>query len=51
MNKDTQEIAKLLGITIDAAFAVQNRMGENGLDFSECTKRQFEAAARRAYKA
>ena len=36
MNKDTRTIMQLLGVDEQTALKIQNEMGENGLDFSEC---------------
>ena len=36
MNKDTRTIMQLLGVDEQTALKIQNKMGENGLDFSEC---------------
>ena len=50
MNKDTQTIMQLLGVDEQTALKIQNKMGENGLDFSECDQREFNRAARTAYR-
>ena len=39
-------IAALLQVTMDVAVLVQNRME---IDFSECTRKEFNAEARAAY--
>jgi len=45
MNKVTRDIvAALGGCTIEMALQIQARMGENGLDFSECSQRDFNRA-------
>ena len=49
MNKDTQTIMQLLGVNEQTALKIQYKMGENGLDFSECDQREFNRAAREAY--
>lgn len=49
MNKDTRTIMQLLGVDEQTALKIQNKMGENGLDFSECDQREFNRAARTAY--
>jgi hypothetical protein len=49
MNKDTRVIMKLLGVSEQIASKIQDKMGENGLDFSECDQREFNRAAREAY--
>jgi hypothetical protein len=50
MNKDTRVIMKLLGVSEQTASKIQSKMGENGLDFSECDQREFNRAAREAYR-
>lgn len=50
MNKDTRTIMQLLGVDEQTALKIQNKMGENGLDFSECDQREFNRAARTAYR-
>lgn len=49
MNKDTRTIMQLLGVDEQTALRIQNKMGENGLDFSECDQRAFNRAAREVY--
>jgi hypothetical protein len=49
MNKDTRVIVQLLGVNEQTALKIQSKMGENGLDFSECNQREFNRAAREAY--
>lgn len=44
----TAEIAKLLKISLEAADKVRTQMGVNGLDFSGCSQREFNAAAKEA---
>jgi len=34
VNKDTRTIIQLLGVDEQTALKIQNKMGENGLDFS-----------------
>ena len=46
MNAVTREIAALLGITLEYARKVQDAME---IDFSECTRREFNTTARRTY--
>lgn len=41
MNKDTRTIMQLLGVDEQTALMIQNKMGENGLDFSECDQWEF----------
>jgi hypothetical protein len=50
MNKDTRTIMQLIGVDEQTALKIQNKMGENGLDFSECDQREFNHAARTAYR-
>jgi transposase len=50
MNKDTRTIAQLLGVSEQTALKIQDKMGENGLDFSECDQREFNRSARAAYR-
>jgi hypothetical protein len=50
MNKDTRTIMQLLGVDEQTALKIQNKMGENGLDFSECDQWEFNQAARAAYR-
>ena len=50
MNEDTHRIAKLLKIDLETAVKVQNQMAQNGVDFSECTKKAFNQEARLAYE-
>ena len=50
MNKDTRTIMQLLGVDEQTALKIQNKMGENGLDFSECDQREFNRAVRTAYR-
>jgi hypothetical protein len=41
MNAATKEIMKLLKIDLDNAIKVQSIMEMNGLDFSECSAKEF----------
>jgi hypothetical protein len=50
MNKDTRAIMRLLRVNEQTAVRIQNKMGENGLDFSECDQREFNHAARKGYR-
>ena len=43
MNIYTKQIAQLLGITLELAMQVQDRMI---IDFSECTQAEFDQEAR-----
>jgi hypothetical protein len=49
MNQATKDIATLLKVSIDVALKVQSEMSGNGLSFSNCSQRQFNAAAREAF--
>ena len=49
MNKDTRAIMQLFRVDEQTALEIQNKMGEKGLDFSECDQREFNYAARTAY--
>ena len=51
MNRYTREIAALLGVSLEYARRVQDAMELSGLDFSECTQREFNRAAREAFAA
>jgi hypothetical protein len=48
MNQATYQIMNLLEVDSKAACKVQARMSQNGLDFSECTTREFNASAKQA---
>ena len=50
MNKDTRAIMRILKVDEQTALKIQNKMGENGLDFSECDQREFNHAALTAYR-
>jgi hypothetical protein len=50
MNKDTRTIMQLFRVDEQTALKIQNKMGENRLDFSECNQREFNLAARTAYR-
>lgn len=50
MNKATRDIMALLKVDAETALKVQGRMESNGLDFSECSQREFNRAARAAHK-
>jgi len=49
MNKDMRTILQLLRLNEQNALKIQSKMGENGLDFSECDQREFNLAARIAH--
>ena len=49
MNKTTQEIMQLLAVDCDTALQVQDIMDCNGIDYSECTTKQFNREVRNAY--
>lgn len=44
-----QEIMKRLGVTQEIAEQVLEEMEMSGLDFSECTQREFNMAMNEAY--
>ena len=46
MNIYTKQIAKLLGIPLELAMQVQDRMQ---IDFSECSEKEFNREARLVY--
>lgn len=46
----TEEIAQLLGVTIEVAEAVREEMDCSGLDYSECTQAQFNAQAKASFE-
>jgi len=41
---------QLLRVNEQTGLKIQNKMGENGLDFSECDQWEFNDAARTAYR-
>ena len=43
------DIQNLLQVNADAAERVRQGMDESGLDYSSCTRREFNAAARMAF--
>jgi len=47
---NVKEIMKLLNVDMDMACKVESEMSINGLDFSECTRRAFNSAAKEAYE-
>ena len=50
MNSVTKDIMKLLKVDETDALEVQNRMDQSGINYSECSKREFNAEAREAFK-
>jgi citrate lyase gamma subunit len=51
MNIYTKNIAELLNISTDKALKIQDHIDEEiGLDYSECTTRQFNSAVKQAVK-
>jgi hypothetical protein len=50
MKKDTRTTIQLLRVNDQTALKIQNKMSENELDFSECDQREFNHAARTAYR-
>lgn len=49
MNIYTTDIMELLEVTKDVALQVQEKMEENCIDFSECSKKEFKQEALIAY--
>lgn len=51
MNKVLMDIAEVLGVEIIVAAEVRDYIDEwYGIDYSECTKREFEREVRAAYE-
>ena len=51
MNNTTKEIALLLNVFLDEAKKIQDYIDEEiGLDYSECSQRQFNNAVKQAVK-
>jgi|GEM_PF-1863035 hypothetical protein len=50
MNMYTRQIAELLKIDLETAAKVQYEMECWGLDFSECSKREFNMVARECFE-
>lgn len=50
MNMYTRKIAELLKIDLETAKKVQYEMECWGLDFSECSKREFNQVARECFE-
>lgn len=50
MNMYTRQIAELLKIDLEIAKEVQYEMTCSGLDFSECSKREFNKVARECFE-
>ena len=50
MNIYTRQIMQLLNIDAETALKVQDEMSIEGLDFSECTQRSFNASAKRCFQ-
>jgi len=46
----TQEIAKLLNVSIEIAEKVRDEMDNSGIDYSECDQAEFDATARACYE-
>lgn len=49
MNQVTRDIMKKFNVTVDVALKIQNQMEVDGLNFSECTKREYVIAMNDAY--
>ena len=47
----TQEIAKLLSVSIEMAEKVRDEMDDSGIDYSECEQSEFDNTARACYEA
>lgn len=50
MNYVTREIMAKCKVSAELALKIQNEMGCMGLDFSECSQRQFNAFMKQAYQ-
>lgn len=50
MNMYTRQIAELLKIDLEIAKEVQYEMTSLGLDFSECSNREFNKMARECFE-
>ncbi len=48
MNR-TQEIARLLDVSIEIAEKVRDEMDDSGIDYSECEQAEFDDTARACY--
>lgn len=46
----TQEIAKLLNVSIKVAEKVRDEMDNSGIDYSECEQAEFDKTARACYE-
>ena len=49
MRRTTSQLIQLLKINEETADRVEDLMGQFGLDFSECSTREFNQSAREAY--
>jgi hypothetical protein len=50
VNKVTWDLAVLFGTDMKSALKIQERMELSGVDFSDCSPREFNRAAREAAK-
>lgn len=50
MNYVTREIMAKCKVSAELALKIQNEMGCMGLDFSECSQRQFNACMKECYQ-
>ena len=48
MNSITKRIIELSKVDLQTAIAIQQRLEQSGLDFSECTKRELDRAIQKA---
>lgn len=49
MNQITKQIMQLLSVDCDTALKVQDVMDCSGIDYSQCTAKQFQREVRLAY--
>jgi len=50
MNKVTRDIMQLLLVDCETALQVQDMMDCNGVEYSQCTAKQFQREVRSAYE-
>ncbi len=46
----TEEIAKLLNVSLEVAEKVHDLMDESGIDYSECEQSEFDDTAHECYE-
>ena len=51
MNRVITDLMMLFRISYDTALKVRDLMDESGIDYSECTQREFNRTARECFKA